>query len=328
MPRVKASPKKCVKSINSSQQPNSWVFLVKGDNVDVGGDGSATPDVVQLRHPQSGAPAMFLFSPGDSLVQEVLTFSENKRSWLIEETTKSDGKMQLSTPIDPLFLILPYLRKASHAVPLDQLLKDDEFPETERLLSSTGLKHINQIADRKGDDDLMAYKYNEEKTLNWLQRKVERVAEVLKQKGINVTTGSAMSNMFVKSTKSQTDSSESRLRYAHGVISEYLTDDLSARLCVHIGLQPLEEITGQKRKQLLSPNNNTSSNDNKRNKILTTHDSIVDDAMNKNNNSAVGALDLSKPEKVAAKQTISTKDKARAKSAAGSKNISMYFKRK
>lgn len=58
-----------------------------------------------------------------------------------------------------------------------------------------------------GDEDLMAYKYNEEKTLNWLQRKVERVAEVLKQKGINVTTGSAVSNMFVKSGKTQSDSS-------------------------------------------------------------------------------------------------------------------------
>ena len=41
--------------------------------------GTGTPDMVQLRHPQSGAPAMFLFSPGDGMVQEVLTFSENRR---------------------------------------------------------------------------------------------------------------------------------------------------------------------------------------------------------------------------------------------------------
>jgi hypothetical protein len=37
-------------------------------------------------------------------------------------------------------------------MPLDQLLKDEEFPETERLLRSTGLKHLNQVADRKGKD--------------------------------------------------------------------------------------------------------------------------------------------------------------------------------
>jgi hypothetical protein len=35
-------------------------------------------------------------------------------------------------------------------MPLEQLLKDEEFPETERLLRSTGLKHLNQVADRKG----------------------------------------------------------------------------------------------------------------------------------------------------------------------------------
>jgi hypothetical protein len=35
-------------------------------------------------------------------------------------------------------------------MPLDQLLKDEEFPETERLLRSMGLKHLNQVADRKG----------------------------------------------------------------------------------------------------------------------------------------------------------------------------------
>lgn len=35
------------------------------------------------------------------------------RSWFIEDTVKSEGKMYLSTPIDPIFLVLPYLRKVS-----------------------------------------------------------------------------------------------------------------------------------------------------------------------------------------------------------------------
>ncbi|RZF38883.1 hypothetical protein LSTR_LSTR006540 [Laodelphax striatellus] len=200
MPRVKASPKKCVKS---NSQSNTWVFLVKGEALEIpeGWAGSTTPDVVQLRHPQTGAPALFLFSPSDTIVQEVLTFSENQRSWLIEDGTKSDGKLQLSTPVDPLFLVLPYLKKLPHAAPLDQIIKDDEFPETERLLSSAGLKHIGQIADKKSEE-LNAYIYNEEKTLGWLQKKTERVADVLKEKGIHCTGGAAISSTFVKSSKS------------------------------------------------------------------------------------------------------------------------------
>jgi hypothetical protein len=43
-------------------------------------------------------------------------------------------------------------------MPLDQLLKDEEFPETERLLRCTGLKHLNQVADRKGMNAFLHHK--------------------------------------------------------------------------------------------------------------------------------------------------------------------------
>lgn len=302
MPRIKASPKKCVKTSNSQQPSNTWVFLLKGETLDVP---EGTPDIVQLRHPQTGAPAMFLFSPGDGMVQEVLTFSENKRSWLIEDSVKSDGKMHLSTPIDPIFLVLPYLRKTNMAIPLDQLLKDDEFPETERLLRSTGLKHLHQVADRKGDEELNAYKYNEEKALSWLQKKTERVAEVLKQKGIHVS-GGAVSATFVKSGKSDSADAESYLKYAHGLVSEYLPDDLSILLLRQLGIP--EDTTTTKRK--LAP---SQTSETKKPRLSAGSQEQV--------------LDLTKPEK-SVKPTISSKEKARAKASAGSKNISAFFKKK
>jgi hypothetical protein len=73
----------------------------------------AHPDMVKLRHPASNQAAMFVFSPGDLTIQEVMTFDENKRSWFIDDNVRSDGKMHLSTPIDPIFLVLPYIRKVS-----------------------------------------------------------------------------------------------------------------------------------------------------------------------------------------------------------------------
>lgn len=132
--------------------------------------GTGTPDMVTLRHPNSGQASMFLFSPANNSVQEILTFSEGKKSWFIDESVKSDGKLHLSTPIDPIFLgknyciivlfpyvmkrcilVLPYLKKycSNQAIPLDQLLRDEDFPETERLLKSSGLKYLNLIADKK-----------------------------------------------------------------------------------------------------------------------------------------------------------------------------------
>lgn len=99
----------------------------------------------------------------------------------------------------------------NQAVPLDQLLRDEEFPETERLLKSSGLKFLNLIADRKGDEDLNAFKYNEEKTLAWLKKKTERVSDILKQKNINVS-GGAVSATFIRSVRGETADNEAYLR--------------------------------------------------------------------------------------------------------------------
>lgn len=66
--------------------------------------GSGTPDIVTLRHPNTGESAVFLFSAANNSVQEILSFNEGKRGWFIDDTVKNDGKMHLSSPIDPIFL--------------------------------------------------------------------------------------------------------------------------------------------------------------------------------------------------------------------------------
>ncbi|CAH1368705.1 unnamed protein product [Tenebrio molitor] len=341
MPRVKASPKKCIKT-NLQQPANSWVFLLKGEALELSDQytGTGTPDIVTLRHPNTGESAVFLFSPANNSVQEILTYNEAKRSWFIDESVKSDGKMQLSTPIDPIFLVLPYLRRycVNQAAPLEQLLRDDDFPETERLLKSSGLKYLNLIADRKvspgmvsgwekssfvgvcewvtmdfaqGDEELVAYKYNEDKTLSWLKKKTERVAEILKQKNIHVGSG-AMSATFVKSSKSDSSDTDSYLRYAHGIVSEYLMDDLSQKLLKFLNL-PEDPQFNLKRKST----NSYSASDAKKTKVEE-----------ENKSSTSNVLDLSKPEQKTTKTPgITAKDKARSKAASGSKTISSFFKK-
>lgn len=61
-------------------------------------------DIETLRHPRTREAALFLFSDLNSSVHEILTYSENKRSWFIDESVKSDGNIKLSTPVDPIFL--------------------------------------------------------------------------------------------------------------------------------------------------------------------------------------------------------------------------------
>ena len=84
-------------------------------------------------------------------------------------------------------------------MPLEHCLQDEDYPETSRLVKCQNLK-LSLVADKKGDESLQAFKYNEEKTLSWLRKKVERVSEIVKQKGIHVSQGAISAN-FVKSSK-------------------------------------------------------------------------------------------------------------------------------
>ena len=48
-----------------------------------------------------------------------------------------------------------------------------------------------------GEESLNAYKYNEEKALKWLEKKVRRVADALKDKGYHVSSQRVISANFL-----------------------------------------------------------------------------------------------------------------------------------
>ncbi|CAB0036207.1 unnamed protein product, partial [Trichogramma brassicae] len=89
--------------------------------------------------------------------------------------------------------------RSQQVMPLEHVLQDEDYPETVRLLKCQNIK-LSLIADRKGDESLQAYKFNEDKTLNWLKKKVEKVAIICRQKGIHVSQGAISAN-YVKSSK-------------------------------------------------------------------------------------------------------------------------------
>ncbi|XP_012060749.1 PREDICTED: ribonuclease H2 subunit B [Atta cephalotes] len=309
MPRAKSFPQKLVKVTSSHPSANTWVFLMKDGNLDSTSRGQS--EIVKLRHPASDKPAIFVFGAGNLTVQEILIFDEKKRSWFIDDNVKSDGKLHLSTPIDPIFLALPYLRKSQLAQPLEQCLWDEDFPETSRLAQCDNL-NLSLVADHKGDESLQAFKFNEEKSLNWLQKKVEKVAHVLKEKGVHVSQG-AMSATYVKSTIYEIGTEAEYLKYAHGIVSEYLAEDLSKKLAQRMNIS--DEVESKKRK-LNSPQNEM---DEKKLKKDSFEESSVPKAKKQTKT-------LSKPEK---KSTApGKKELAKQRAATGSKSITSFFQKK
>lgn len=255
-------------------------------------------NIVTLRNPASGKSCKYLLRNEDRDLYELCCFSEPNRSWFINETVCSNGKIFLPTRVDPLFLVIPYLAKncTSKAVPLDHVLVDDEFPHTEKLVKvlSAGAQ-MALIADEKKAGDIRAYKFNEEKVLDWLKRKCVRL-----EKALGAERKFARSHNFVKEEKENEVQKGEMMHYAHGILSDYLSLELSKKLATAIGLP--EEKVVNKRKSTVELEVNQIKKIKKEDVHETTPIKSVD-------------------------KKVSARSKALAKAATGTKSISSFFKK-
>ncbi|KAK0138396.1 Ribonuclease H2 subunit B [Merluccius polli] len=195
------------------------------------------PAFVKLRNPTTDAASLYLFSSGDVQLYEVKAFTEDCHSWFIGQTVQRDGRLLYITPMDPLYLMLPYLVKAASEgkfQPLDQVVMDEEFPACSRLLNCTrSLSSVHHIAEEKEVGSLKFHRYSQEKTMQWLSKKVDRTVTALRRTNISVGEG-VKSTTYVR-VKTESDANdEDYLRYAHGLVSEYINEDLRKALLQHL----------------------------------------------------------------------------------------------
>jgi len=259
--------------------------------------------VVRLRHPRTREPASFLHNVDSGDLCELLAFGEEHRSWLIGERLVADGRIFLATPVHPVLLVLPYLYQAERLVPLDQLIEETEFPETDTALGGT--KGLEVVAERKGDADLNVWKFDKEKALVWLEERVGRVAKVLQRQAIDLTQGAVSSN-FRQAGPEQTYD-DYRL-CAFGVVSEYLLPELADALQERLGVEEKKPSLGQFKRQSVGGQEGPKP---KRAK----HEGPAEDYSKK----AVKAV---------AKEEESAKVKALKASAKGTKSIASFFAKK
>lgn len=269
----------------------------------------ASLQIVSLRNPATRSESKYLLQleAGDAkrctMVYEVNCFNEPHRSWFINETVCSNGKIYLPTPIDPLFLLLPYLEQhcTERAVPLEQVLIDDEFPSVAALAEALKPTRIALLADEKRASNIVAYRYNESKALSWLVSKCHRLSSI-----VNKQDGSAArSKNFVKEEKeNEVDGDETAaLQTAYGLVSDYLSLEMGKKLANALGF-PEDDNVSKKRKSVLD----LESVQVKRIKKEEAHETT--------------------PIKLpAAEKKVSAKAKALAKAASGSKSISSFFKK-
>lgn len=102
------------------------------------------------------------------------------------------------------------------------------------------------------------------------------------------------------------------LSYACGMVSDYITLDLSEKLCTHLGLEKVKAAAPGKRKSLIELENNTM----KRVKSEEDFSSSNMDTIS------------SKPLATVPEKKTSAKEKQLAKAASGTKSISSFFTKK
>lgn len=231
----------------SLQQPHKkdadqWICFINNTALEIDPNDDIKTIFCKLRHPKTDRGAMILFANGDKDVFEVAIFAEGCRSWLIDNTVQQDGRLHVTTPIDSLFLLLPYLKKAKEGgmfMTLDQIVCDSDYPECSRLVATSGTSELNQIADVKGSDDLQVYRYNEEKMLSWLQSKTERMANKLSERGQCVS--GAQSSTYVRTKRAMTASHDDYIRYAYGMVCDYIPSDVASQLRDHMKIPEVVE---------------------------------------------------------------------------------------
>ncbi|XP_036397129.1 ribonuclease H2 subunit B [Megalops cyprinoides] len=227
------------KKRSSNTQNDRWVAIAADSAVEASKAGDSGPVFVSLRNPATDAASLYLFGSGDSQLYEVKAFNEDYHSWFVGQAVQRDGRLLYITPMDPLFLLLPYLMKAGKEgkfQPVQQVVMDEDYPACTRLLSCSQIQaSLHHVAEEKEVGSQKFHRYSQEKTMEWLKKKVDKTARALKKSNISVG-GGVKSMTYIRAKQESDAGEEDYLRYAHGLISDYISDDLSRELLKALGL--------------------------------------------------------------------------------------------
>lgn len=240
-------------------------------------------------------------------VYEVLQFNEKNRCFFIDNTVSSNGKVYITTKIDPLFIFIQFIEEhcKTRAQPLEQILDGNSHI----FLDVLKTEQMKLVADQKGPEDLKAFMFNEEKVIKWLKIKFKRTRDNLKAQQI-INAGSSSMNFVQSKLNSEDSENDDEIdSTALGIISEYISLDLYEKLDKIYGIsEKSKEPISQKRKSTVNEHEPDSK------KIKSEPEEIL-----KENNSMAAK----------GQQVKSNKNTAKLEKAAkGSKSISSFFTKK
>merc|ERR1712226_426466 len=159
----------------------------------------------------------------ESTVMEIQKVVQHPSSWFIGNYLESNGSLFVCTPVDPLFLVLPFLQKSrnkskdqgGYFLELSIILKNEDFPAMSLLATMLKNDQLSLICDVKDGWNSAVYRLNDEHLQKWLRSKVENVRTLLEGHH-------AFDSVFV--------ADEDKLKHmtvsAVGLVAEYLPKEI------------------------------------------------------------------------------------------------------
>lgn len=172
----------------SNSQKEIILLIQKGP---AGGSGAVVAQEISAKElhlkafPHPRGYGMMIIDLEDQFYELQSTQPRKFSSWFINQRVSSSQTVYMANIFDPRFLCLPFLEKAGAKYsPLDQIIHMDEkfarFPF--QRVSTWKMQDICDVNDKLGDD-MILYRYNESKVIDWLRGKVERTsAAFMKQR--------------------------------------------------------------------------------------------------------------------------------------------------
>ncbi|KAK5575789.1 hypothetical protein RB653_006923 [Dictyostelium firmibasis] len=196
---------------------NDRVFIIQQPKND---KNNITYEILTLPSPKyESVKCRYILDKENGRILEINKFNSKPSSWFIDNGVRNDGSMYLSSDIDPLFLLIPFLEKykslhKNEYLEISSIINDPYYSN----LSKIPFKHsqLSLICDSKDISDSKLYRLEDEKLLIWLRCKVKNISNYLKETNTDIFKTSN----YVKKDLSW----ETLYTMSIGFISEYLSE--------------------------------------------------------------------------------------------------------
>lgn len=203
--------------------------------------------LVCLPHPKDGQTARFLWR--DEQFYEVQRSYRAPSSWFIDEYVEQDGSLYVASKVDPLYLVLPLLKAKrregdkgpeheGYFCSLADVLAETSHPQLRLVAKCAGMPdQLQHVCEVKQGWDEPVYRLHDERLLQWLRAKTERVVTAIFGKTKLAPLGVDGAD---PSSESEVKRRATVLKMALGFVSEYLSEELFDTLCSSYGLSSKE----------------------------------------------------------------------------------------